>query len=417
MRTNIFTPSPALRRRRWSIMLISLVVIALLALSVGRRWYAHYTQQAAQADLTAQNGALVLTPGDVAHAQVQTLIAGLPVTGTLRAKDTALITARLPGILRGLTVREGDAVREGQVIARVEPAEYDQRYQQAQLQTDAARAQMEIAKRQYDNNTVLQREGFISPTALAASRANLDAAQANYRAAQAGAAIARHSVADTVLAAPITGTVSRRLAQPGEHVVPQMPVVEIVDLSQLELQASISPGDSLAVRVGQTAHLTIEGAPDAVTATVTRINPSAQMGSRDVLVYLAMPAGLPGLRQGLFAQGVLETGQARALAVPLDAVRTDKPQPYVQVIKNGHVHLIPVQTGTRGTVRSAVSAADADLTAGDGETWVAVHVLGGPDTAASQPGASSGIAPGDWVLRGTAGMLGEGTAVKLPQSQ
>jgi hypothetical protein len=207
--------------------------------------------------------------------------------------------------------------------------------------------------------------------------------------------------------------VSRRLAQPGEHVVLQAPVIEIVDLSNLELQASVSPGDSLAVRVGQIARLTVEGASDAVTATVTRINPSAQPGSRDVLVYLTLPAEISGLRQGLFAQGVLETGETRALAVPLDAVRTDRPKPYVQVIRQGRVHLVPVQIDARGTIHATAGA--TAVPAGSGETWVAVHALSQSQAAASEPDAAAGIEPGDWVLRSTAGALGEGTAVKLLQ--
>jgi len=392
-----------------------LVAIILIALLAGRAWYAWYSQRADPLDSAASEAArlVILTPGDVARAQVQTLVAGLPVTGTLRAKDSALITARVPGVLQDLTVREGHAVRQGQVIARVAPAEYDQRYQQARSQSEAARAQLEIAQRQYHNNVALEQDGFISPTALVASRANLDAARANYRAAQAGAAVAQHSLDDTVLTAPIAGTVSRRLMQPGERVVPQAPVVEIVDLSQLELQAPISPSDSLAVRIGQTARLTVEGAPDTVSATVTRISPSTQAGSRDVPVYLTLPAGQPGLRQGLFAQGVLETGQTRALAVPLDAVRTDKPRPYVQVVKNGHVHLVPVQMDARGAVRPASDATPA--AASNGTTWVAVRPLDGPAAASRSGAAAPEIEPGDWVLLGAAGALSEGTAIKLPQ--
>ncbi|MDR0480216.1 MAG: efflux RND transporter periplasmic adaptor subunit [Burkholderiaceae bacterium] len=399
--------SPVPPRRR--IGLVALIVLALLALFAGRIWYAHHIEQA-RVNLAASTAAqtIILTAGDVARAQVQPLVTGLPVTGTLRARDTALVKAQVTGVLHDLTVREGDPVSEGQIIAHIAPAQYDQRYQQARLQADAARAQVDIAKRQYDNNAALVQQGFISQTALATSRANLEAAQANYRAAQAGAAVAQQSVADTVLKAPIAGTVSRRLAQPGESVVASAPVVEIVDLSDLELQAPISPSDSLTVRVGQTARLTVEGAPDAVTATVTRINPSAQPGSRDVLTYLTVPTQA-GLRQGLFAQGMLTTGAANALAVPLDAVRTDKPQPYVQVVRDGRVHLIPVQIGARGVVRH--DAASQGHNEGEGQTWVAVSA---PNGAVNTDAA---IQPGDWVLRSAAGALYEGTmaTVKLTQ--
>ena len=102
--------------------------------------------------------------------------------------------------------------------------------------------------------------------------------------------------------------VAQRLAQPGERVAVDGRIVEIVDLSRLELEATLSAADSVAVRVGQQAVLRVEGNDRAIAARVARINPSAQAGSRSVLAYLAIddPAGL---RQGLFAQGTLGTGR------------------------------------------------------------------------------------------------------------
>jgi hypothetical protein len=166
-------------------------------------------------------------------------------------------------------------------------------------------------------------------------------------------------------------------------VAPEARIVEIVDLGQLELEAALSPADSVAVRVGQPATLAIEGVPQPVRATVARINPSAQAGSRSVLVYLGV-AAQPGLRQGLFARGQLATGEVRALAVPLSAVRTDKPLPYVQVVEAGRIAHRTVAPGARGDV--------------DDEPWVAVP----------------GIAEGTPVLRGGAGALREGVQVRLP---
>jgi RND family efflux transporter MFP subunit len=152
-----------------------------------------------------------------------------------------------------------------------------------------------------------------------------------------------------VLRAPISGYVAQRLAQPGERVAVDARVVEIVDLSRLELEASLSPTDSMQVKVGQTATLTIEGAANTVQAKVVRVNPSASAGSRAVLAYLALAAD-PGVRQGLFAQGSLSTGSSSVLAVPLNAVRTDKPLPYVQLAVNGQVVHQPVTLGRKGVV-------------------------------------------------------------------
>ena len=366
---------------RWlKTALVLLTLIAVVAL--GWRGYAarQATRQAQSAPV--KDPVIELSAIDLATAHVVELTSGLPISGALKAVNSAIVKARVPGELQGLTVREGDRVEAGQVIARVESTEYADRVRQAQEQADAAKAQVEIAQRQVDNNAALVRQGFISKTAADNSLASLNTAQANHRAAQAGIDVLRKSLADTVLRAPISGQVSQRLAQPGERVAPEARIVEIVDLSRLELEASISPADSVAVRVGQQALLRIEGVAQPVAATVARINPSAQAGSRSVLIYLTV-AAQPGLRQGLFAQGQLATETQRALAVPLNAVRTDKPLPYVQVVEGDRIAHRTVQTGVRGEV--------------DGELWVAVQ----------------GVADGARLLRGAAGVVREGTQVKL----
>ena len=268
---------------------IALVLLVLAAAAV-QGWRGYKTREAAKQAQSAPVKDPVIELGaiDLATAHVVELASGLPVSGALKAVNSAIVKARVPGELQGLTVREGDAVQAGQVIARVESSEYADRVRQAQQQADAAKAQVEIAQRQYDNNAALVRQGFISKTAADNSLASLSTAQANYRAAQAGIDVLRKSLADTVLRAPISGQISQRLAQPGERVAPEARIVEIVDLSRLELEAALSPADSVAVRVGQQALLHIEGVPQPVTATVARINPSAQAGSRSVLVYLSV---------------------------------------------------------------------------------------------------------------------------------
>ena len=119
-------------------------------------------------------------------------------------------------------------------------------------------------------------------------------------------------------------------------------MLEIVDLGRLELEASVSPADSLKLQLGQTAQLQIEGTANTVRARVVRINPTVVAGSRSVLAYLALDPA-PGLRQGLFAQGALGVGATQGPSVPLSVVRTDKPQPYVQLVSNNKVVHQPVE--------------------------------------------------------------------------
>lgn len=371
------------RRLKWA--LVTLVVLLLVA-AVLRALSARQAQQKAVAT-AAQNvpASISLSPNDVIQVKLADLVQELPLSGALKAVSSAIVKARVAGELQGLTVREGDTVKAGQVIARIDATEFQARVRQAHQQALAARAQVDIAQRSFDNNRSLVEQGFISKTALESSAASLAAAQSTYQAAQAGTEIATKSLDDTVLRAPISGQISQRMAQPGERLGVDARIVEIVDLSRLELEASLSATDSMDVSLGQTAILQIEGTANPVRAKVVRINPSAVAGSRAVQVYLAVEPRA-GMRQGLFAQGMLGIAQVKTLAVPVNAVRTDKPQPYVQLVSGQVIHHQTVDLGVRGEV--------------DGKAMVEVK----------------GVPEDSIVLSGTVGMLREGSKINLPPS-
>jgi RND family efflux transporter MFP subunit len=370
--------------KRWIKWTVIALVLGLVAAGAMRALSARKAQQdalAAQVGKPAQ-ATVELLPGDLVQVRMVELAQSLALSGPVKAVNSAFVKARVPGELKGLVVREGDFVKTGDVIARIDATEYQARVKQAQQQAESARAQVDIAKRSSDNNRSLVDKGFISKTALDASMSTLAAAEANYRAALAGVDVAGKSLDDTVLRAPISGQIAQRLAQSGERIGVDARIVEIVDLSRLELEASLNAADSLQVQTGQTAQLSVEGASKALTARVVRINPSAVAGSRAVLVYLALEPS-PGLRQGLFAQGSLQTGVTRTLAIPLTSVRTDKPDPYVQLVDKGQVIRQSVTLGVRGEL--------------DGRAMVAVQ----------------GVAEGATVLVGSVGSLRAGTPVKV----
>ena len=360
------------------------VVVALLAVGVMRtlssREAAKQALEAQQAS-QKQQASVELSAGDVVKMLTVESTQVLPISGALKAVNSAFVKAKAAGELQALSVREGDFVKAGQVIGRIDTTEYQARLRQAQQQAEAAKAQVDITQRSLDNNKSLVDQGFISRTALDTSLNNLSAALANYKASQAGVDLATKSLEDTVLRAPIAGQIAQRLVQNGERVAIDARVVEIVDLGTLELEAALAASDSVKVKSGQVAQLSIEGLSQPVQAKVVRINPSTVAGSRSVLVYFTI-AATPGLRQGLFAEGSLNTGRVVALAIPQNAVRTDKPQPYVQHILNGkvaHQAVTPGATGER-----------------DGVTMVEVK----------------GMAEGAEVLIGAVGALREGTLVQ-----
>lgn len=362
-------------------------VAAAALVAGGARWLSQRQPASNTAKTSAPAAPVIeLSASDVVQVQNMDMVLGLPVSGTLKASQSAMVKARVVGELLELTVREGDVVKVGQVIARIDPTEYQARERQAKQQADAAWAQVDIAQKQYDNNKALVDQGFISQTALQNAMASLNGAKATHMAAVAALDVARKALDDATLRSPISGQIAQRLAQPGERMALDARIVEVVNLTQLELEAALPAADAGLVRQGMKAQLKIEGQDEAVTAQVLRINPAAQAASRSVLVYLGVP-GQEGLRQGLFAEGLLGTRSARALAVPLSSVRTDKPLPYVQVVDGDRVRHVSVQTGTR------TEKTQQNVTL----TWVEVK----------------GLSEGTQVLMASAGAVREGTQVKF----
>lgn len=364
---------------------VTLIVLIVLALVGWRFWAKRSAPPPASAPVAA---ALDLAPGDVATAAQRELVSQLVVSGGLRAVNSAMLRAKVAAEVRELPVREGDRVAQGQVLVRLDDTEFQWRLRQAEDQARAAQAQLEIAEKQLANNKALVDQGFISRTALDTSQLSADGARASLQAARAAAEIARKAVSDAVLRAPLAGLVSQRLVQPGERVSVDARLVEIVDLSRLELEAALAPEDVVNVRIGQAVKLQVDGLAEPVNAKVARINPGTQAGTRAVMTYLALEPH-PGLRNGLFARGTIELQRRSALVVPASSVRLDQARPYVLVLEQGQARTREVSLGARGEVQFDTA----------------------PEPAVE---ITAGLSAGQTVLRGSVGALRDGTPLRAP---
>lgn len=367
-------------------LIIGAVVVAVVV--AGWMWRQRTARAPTAAPVAATPVAIRLAPGDLASAATAPLARTVELSGSVQALRTALLKAKVAAELRALTVREGEAVRAGQVIGRLDDTEFRWRLRQAEDQAASANAQLEIAERTLANNRALVGQGFISVNALQTSESNVAGARAALAAARAAVELARKAVDDTVLTAPIGGQIAQRFAQPGERVGVDGRIVEIVDLSALELAAPAAPADVAPLRAGQAATLSVEGLSDPVTGRVARIAPATQAGTRAVMVYVALDA-TPGLRHGLFAQGRVEVASAPARVVPLTTLRLDGARPAVLAVRDGAVRRVDVTPGERGLARFG----------------------GGPEPAVA---IGDALPEGTPVLRGSVGALADGTAVTLP---
>ena len=373
-------------------LLVAAVVLAVAGGLGARIVKQRAHQQEMLASARPAPAALELAPGDLVVARRVEVARTIAVSGGLKAVTSAVVKAKVPAEVKSLAVREGDAVKAGQTIGQLDTTELDWRLRQAEQTAASSRAQLDIARRALDNNRALVAQGFISATALDTSVSNEAAAQANVLAANAAVELARKARADARLVAPIAGIVSQRHVQPGERVPVDARLVEIVDLARIELEAALAPEDVVDVQVGQAARLAVDGfAVDGfaapVAARVARINPSAQAGTRAVLVYLALEPQ-PGLRQGLFARGSIALPGQAVLAAPVSAVRVDQASPYVLALADGRIVQRPVTLGVRGE------------TLVDGRAEAVVQLL-------------SGVAEGATLVRGSVGAVRDGTPARV----
>jgi membrane fusion protein, multidrug efflux system len=333
------------RRSFW--IIAALVVLTAVA---GSAIMMKTNPQAAALPSAAQPPAwLELLPSDVTQLAPHDLRQTLALSGSLKAVSQAVVKARVAGEVREVLVREGEAVTAGQVLVRMDASEYQARLEQARGALQAARAQLDIATKTRDNNRALLDKNFISKNAFDNAESQYAIAAANLASAKGALDVAQKSLQDTVIRAPLAGLVSSRTIEPGEKVSPDNPLLEVVDLRQMELEAAVPALDIASIALGQEVQVKVEGLPEALTGTVARINPSTQPGSRSIMAYIRIANQRQILRVGMFGEAQLTLARkSGVLSIPQAAVRTDAGQPTVYVIENGKLRQQPVALGMRG---------------------------------------------------------------------
>ena len=126
---------------------------------------------------------LEIKASEVFTLSPQNLSQTIALTGTIKAVQSAFVKVKVAGEISGLTLREGENVKAGQVLGKIDATEAIARFKQAQQQAASAKSQLDIAQRQFDNNQALMTQGFISKTALDNASSSFNGAKASYQAA------------------------------------------------------------------------------------------------------------------------------------------------------------------------------------------------------------------------------------------
>ena len=341
---------PTVSKKRWRAPVIGAIVLTLGA----GGWYAMSPKKApppaaAKADGENKVDVYELSKGDVVAVEARALHMNLPLSGSLMPLAQATVKSKVSGVVLGADLREGSTVAAGQVLARLDQADQAARVAQQQAMLDEANARLALAQKNNQNSQALLKQNYISQQSYDTTQNSVDLAQASVKAAQAQLQMARIALNDTVIKAPMAGVISRRHVQAGEKLAPDMPVYTIVDLRQMTLEAQVPASEIPRVKIGQEVEFAVDGfAGRKFGGKVARINPTAETGSRSMLVYISVNNADHALSGGMFAKGQLTTSKSAVRPlVPLAALRKDKDADVVYKIEGGKVISQPIKIGMR----------------------------------------------------------------------
>jgi len=237
----------------------------------------------------------------------------------------------------------GQSVHKGQVLVQLNNQDNAARLAQAQANLASTRAQAEQSRLMVERKRRLFNQGFISKVEYEEAQVDYRSQQENVRAQQANVDIAQKADRDGILRSPISGVITARQVEPGQTVSAGQTLFEIVDPSQLEIQASLPADQQQALKVGQKIEYQIQGNPAQLTATLSRISPIANQVSRQIEFFARPNEAIQSLSMGAFVEGyIISSDQLQGQLIPLDVIQSIDQSPYVWFIRNNRITKVPL---------------------------------------------------------------------------
>jgi RND family efflux transporter MFP subunit len=311
-----------------------------------------------------------------------TIVVGPTVSGELRPEREATVRAEIGGSVTQVNVREGQPIRRGTVLGRIETRTLDDVKQSAISSVRNAENQLAVATREMERTETLVKAGALAARDLDVAKQNVTSAEAQLADARSRLASADRQLADTVLRAPIDGILASKPVNIGDVVSVGNELFVIIDPSSMRLEASVPSDDLSFLRIGAKVDFTVRGYEKSFEGRITMIAPQADPVTRQVPIYVSIPNVGGRLVAGLFAEGRVVSQSAEGLVVPINAVNMTAPTPWVLRVANGKAERVDVMLGLR-------------------------------DPRKEQVLVTSGVSNGDTLLRGAAQGIASGTAVEL----
>jgi RND family efflux transporter MFP subunit len=302
----------------------------------------------------------------------------IDLQGKIDAKNTAYVAPRngQGGIVRAIYVKQGDNVRKGQTLLKLDDAIPRQQLEAAIQQVSTVKAQLELAKTTYQRQKNLWDNNIGAEMQVIQAKANVDQLNAQLRAAEAQAGSAREQLGFTNVVADISGTLDQVNVRVGEAFVGMMgttPQLSIVNTGVLKLHVNVPETYIDRVKTGSPLVVTL---PDAnnkiIKTTASVVSKLIDPASRSFYVEANVPSD-PAIRANQIAKvQIQDYSRPDAITVPVNTLQTDQTGKYVLVaIKEGNKLVARKKTvivgelyGDRLEVKSGLSAGDQIITDG-----------------------------------------------------
>lgn len=322
---------------------------------------------------------------NVVNVQRGEIVVGPIVSGELRAQREATVRAELGGSMMQVTVEEGQAVRRGTLLGRIDARTLDETRQSAAVALKSAEDHLYQVRREAERTEQLVSAGALATRERDIARSSITAAEAQLADARSRLAGAERDLGDAIISSPLAGVVSDRAVNTGDVVSPGTALFTIIDPSSMRLEASVPSDELQALRVGATVQFQVRGYDQAFEGRIERIAPQADPTTRQVPIYVAIPNTGGRLVAGLFAEGRVVSDSATGLVVPDNAVNMTDGMPWVLRVTDGKTEKVPVTLGLRDPRTERV-----EIASGVGEHDILLR------------GAAQGITPGTPVAVGGA---------------
>lgn len=266
--------------------------------------------------------------------RLEALVPRVSATAAIRPRRSAQLAMEAAGRVASVHFEVGDQVSRGRVLVRLDrarPAATAEAAAAAIAQADAALAQATRARAVAER---LAESGSVSTRSLDDARDAEEVARAAAQASRAQARVTRRGLAEAVLRAPFSGTVSARTVEVGEWMAPGRPLGTLMDLSELRARVLLDPRRALSIEVGADALVSVFALPEArFSARVIRVEEAVDPRTRRLPVELRIEDPARRLRPGLVARFSVRHGpERRALTVDAEAPFERFDERYVYVV-------------------------------------------------------------------------------------